>query len=53
VIKRILGAVGSFQAKEVAEITEKNLCIHLSTAVRRNYCDVVEIKRIGYSQHVT
>ena len=52
-IKKILGAVGSFQAKEVAEITEKNLCIHISTAVRRNHCDVVEIKRIGYSQHVT
>lgn len=47
-IKRILGADGSFQAKELAGITEKNLCIHINTAVKRNHCDVVEIRRIGY-----
>jgi hypothetical protein len=48
VIKRILGADGSFPAKEVAGITEKNLCIHIITVVKRNHCDVVEIRRIGY-----
>jgi hypothetical protein len=48
VIKRILGADGSFQAKEVAGITQKNLCIHIGTVVKRNHCDGVEIRRSGY-----
>jgi hypothetical protein len=43
----MLGADGSFQANEIAGITEKNLCIHISTVVKRNHCDVVEIRRIG------